>query len=216
MTVNTSVDRRRLLGGSALAMLGMTGTARAQEAKDEPKAKAKAEGQAASRRVRVSQAIADFVTGFDLKTVPQPVIERARAVFIDTVGVMLAGSHEEASHLVVAMVKAEGSAPQASIAQESLRASPQLAALANGVAAHAMDYDFTFHARAGDRGADPGDPAGRRDDQGDAGGDRRGLHHRRRGRGPLRAQPTRTGRCSTAGIRPAWSACSARRRPARG
>ena len=115
----------------------------AQEAprgKEAPKAK----GKAAANAVRVSQAIADFVTGFDLKTVPQPVIDRARAVFIDTVGVMLAGSHEEAAHLVVAMVKAEGSAPQASIVQESLRASPQLAALANGVAAHAMDYDFTY------------------------------------------------------------------------
>ena len=110
--------------------------------KGEPKAKAKA--KAAASAVRVSQAIADFVTGFDLKTVPQPVIERARAVFIDTVGVMLAGSHEEAAHLIVAMVKAEGAAPQASIVQESLRASPQLAALANGVAAHAMDYDFTY------------------------------------------------------------------------
>ena len=94
--------------------------------------------------MRVSQSIADFVTRFDLKTVPQPVIDRARAVFIDSVGVMLAGSHEESAHLIVAMVKAEGSTPQASIVQESLRASPQLAALANGVAAHAMDYDFTF------------------------------------------------------------------------
>ena len=139
---NTSVDRRRLLGGSALAVLGMTGTAHAQETKGEPKAKAKA--KAAASAVRVSQAIADFVTGFDLKTVPQPVIERARAVFVDTVGVMLAGSHEEAAHFIVAMVKAEGAAPQASIVQESLRASPQLAALANGVAAHAMDYDFTY------------------------------------------------------------------------
>ncbi len=138
-----SVDRRQLLGGGALAMLGATGAAQAQEAprgKEAPKTK----GKAAANTVRVSQAIADFVTGFDLKNAPQPVIDRARAVFVDTVGVMLAGSHEEAAHFIVAMVKAEGSSPQASIVQESLRASPQLAALANGVAAHAMDYDFTY------------------------------------------------------------------------
>jgi 2-methylcitrate dehydratase PrpD len=136
-------DRRMLIGGGALAMLGVTGAALAQEAprsKEAPKAK----GKAAADAVRVSQAIADFVTGFDLKNAPQPVIDRARAIFVDTVGVMLAGSHEEAAHLIVAMVKAEGSSPQASIVQESLRASPQLAALANGVAAHAMDYDFTY------------------------------------------------------------------------
>jgi 2-methylcitrate dehydratase PrpD len=123
--------------------------AHAPQAKEAPKAKdapqPKATGKAReANAIRVSQAIADFVAGFDLKTVPQPVIDRARMVFIDTVGVMLAGSHEEASHLIVAMVKAEGSAAQASIVQETLRASPQLAALANGVAAHGMDYDFTF------------------------------------------------------------------------
>jgi 2-methylcitrate dehydratase PrpD len=93
---------------------------------------------------RVSALIADFVTGFDIKAVPQPVIDRARTVFIDTIGVMLAGSHEEVSHLAVEMVKAEASAPQATVVGQSLRASQQLAALANGVASHAMDYDFTF------------------------------------------------------------------------
>ncbi len=175
-----SLGRRSFLGTSALTLLAMSNPVFAQEPKEQPKAKGKAREADA---VRVSQTIADFITGFDLKNVPQPVIERARMVFIDTVGVMLAGSHEEVSHFIVEMVKAEGSAPQASIVQESLRASPQLAALANGVAAHAMDYDFTYHARAGDRRGDPRDPAGRRNHQGDAGGDRLRLHHRRRGGG---------------------------------
>jgi 2-methylcitrate dehydratase PrpD len=42
------------------------------------------------------------------------------------------------------MVKGESAAPSATIVGQSLRTSPQLAALANGVAGHAMDYDFTF------------------------------------------------------------------------
>src|SRR5262245_65791199 len=87
-------DRRMLIGTGTLAMLGMTGIAHAQQAKETPKAKAKA----AANAVRVSQTVADFVAGFDLKRVPQPVIERARMMFIDTVGVMLAGSHDEAAH----------------------------------------------------------------------------------------------------------------------
>jgi 2-methylcitrate dehydratase PrpD len=57
---------------------------------------------------------------------------------------MLAGSREEVSQLVADLVRCEGAAPAISIVGRSLRASPQLAALANGVAAHAMDYDFTF------------------------------------------------------------------------
>jgi 2-methylcitrate dehydratase PrpD len=138
---NDAIDRRIFLGGAgALAVLGMAAAARAQETKAKGKAGAMSETDAR----RVSHLIADYITGFDLAKVPREVIDRARAIFIDTVGVMLAGNREEATHLVLAMVKTEGSAPQASIVQESLRASPQLAALANGVAAHAMDYDFTF------------------------------------------------------------------------
>jgi 2-methylcitrate dehydratase PrpD len=57
---------------------------------------------------------------------------------------MLAGSRQEVSHILCDMVRLEGSAPSASIVGQSLRASAQLAALANGVAAHAMDYDLTY------------------------------------------------------------------------
>jgi 2-methylcitrate dehydratase PrpD len=71
-------------------------------------------------------------------------VDRARVALTDTVGVMLAGSRQEVSHILCDMVRLEGSAPSASIVGQSLRASAQLAALANGVAAHAMDYDLTY------------------------------------------------------------------------
>jgi 2-methylcitrate dehydratase PrpD len=41
------------------------------------------------------------------------------------------------------MVRQEGAAPRVSVVGQSFRTSPQLAALANGVAAHIMDYDFS-------------------------------------------------------------------------
>jgi 2-methylcitrate dehydratase PrpD len=92
----------------------------------------------------LTQILAEFIVGFDLKHVPPELIERARVGFIDTLGVMLAGSQEHVSSIVGDMVKMEASAPSATIVGHSLRTSPQLAALANGVAAHAMDYDFTY------------------------------------------------------------------------
>jgi 2-methylcitrate dehydratase PrpD len=133
-------DRRWFLGAGACALVGLPRAAGAQQAAA-PAARG-AMQQADARRV--SALIADFITTLDMKAVPQPVIERARTVFVDTIGVMLAGSHEDVSHLMVEMVKAEASAPQATVVGQALRASPQLAALANGVASHAMDYDFTF------------------------------------------------------------------------
>ena len=93
---------------------------------------------------KISAVMADYIAGFDLASAPPTVVDRARIAFIDTIGVMLAGSHEEVSHLMVEMVKEEASAPQATIVGQSLRASPQLAALADGVASHAMDYDLTY------------------------------------------------------------------------
>jgi len=131
----SGIDRRLLLGAGALTLAGLPSGALAQRA---------GTGGAMPEARRISEIIAEFVVGFDVKAVPQPVIDRARAVFIDTIGVMLAGSHEEVSHLVVEMVQAEASAPQASVVGQGLRASLQLAALANGVASHAMDYDVTF------------------------------------------------------------------------
>ena len=58
---------------------------------------------------------------------------------------MLAGSHHPPTDIICDLIKLEGSAPTATIAGRSLRASPQLAALANGVSAHAMDYDLTYY-----------------------------------------------------------------------
>jgi 2-methylcitrate dehydratase PrpD len=133
-----SLDRRLFLGTSAGTLLGLSGSALAQEQR--PAAAARATEPAK----KLTAALAEFIAGFDLKAVPPEVLDRARVGFIDTMGVMLAGSREEVSHIVVDMVKAEGSAPAASLVGQSVRASPQLAALANGVAAHAMDYDFTF------------------------------------------------------------------------
>src|SRR5262249_59538562 len=87
--------------------------------------------------------IADFLVDLDPKSLPPLAIERARLAFIDTLAVMLAGSREEGSELVCEMVRQEGAAPKVLVVGQSFRTSPQLAALANGVAAHIMDYDMS-------------------------------------------------------------------------
>src|SRR5690349_19564650 len=73
-----------------------------------------------------AQAIADFIVNFDLKNAPPIVVDRARVAFVDTVGVMLAGSQHHPTDLVCDMIKAEGSAPAATVVGRPLRASVQL------------------------------------------------------------------------------------------
>jgi 2-methylcitrate dehydratase PrpD len=125
--------RRMFLLGGAAAMAGPPGIARAQ-----------GQAQASREALRLSARIADFVTGFDLKQAPPLAIERARTAFVDTVGVTLAGSTEKPAEIVRDMVREEGAAQAVTVIGSPLKTSPQLAALANGVASHALDFDFTF------------------------------------------------------------------------
>jgi 2-methylcitrate dehydratase PrpD len=131
MTIDTSaIDRRLFMAGGAVALAGIPGIGSTQTMTKES--------------AGLSPLIAAFITGFDLKTVPPLAVERARIAFVDTVGVALAGSTEKVAAIVRDMVKAEAAAPAVSVIGSDLRTSPQLAALADGVATHALDFDLTF------------------------------------------------------------------------
>jgi len=132
-----AIDRRLFLGAAgAVTLLGQP--ALAQEAKSEMKTEVKV-----TEIKRLSDTIADFVVSFDATTLPPLALERVRLAFIDTLAVMLAGSREEGTGIVCEMVQQEGAAPKVSVVGQSFKTSPQLAALANGVAAHIMDYDMS-------------------------------------------------------------------------
>jgi 2-methylcitrate dehydratase PrpD len=131
-----SLDRRLFLAAGGAALLAAPGATWAES-------ETRPSGGAAETR-RLSEAIAAFVTGFDLKNVPPVAVERARIAFVDTIGVMLAGSRQPAAEIVCDMVRSEASSPAAAIVGQWLQASPQLAAMANAVAAHDMDYDLTY------------------------------------------------------------------------
>ncbi|HEX4552719.1 MAG TPA: MmgE/PrpD family protein [Xanthobacteraceae bacterium] len=141
-TRHDAIDRRTLIGAGA-ALVAMS-SARAAEVKAQLGVTAAPAAAEADPKKKLSELIADFVVGFDLKNGPPLAIERTRLAFTDTIGVMLAGSREHVTQIACEMVKQEGSAPAAGVVGQSFRASPQLAALANGVAAHAMDYDFSY------------------------------------------------------------------------
>jgi 2-methylcitrate dehydratase PrpD len=139
-----SIDRRLLLGAGASTLLGLPALAQQNAGADAAKPSEAKPVATAGQAKRLGEVIAEYVVGFDLKDAPPEVISRARVAVTDTVGVMLAGCRQDVSRILCDMVRLEGSAPSASIVGQSLRASPQLAALANGVATHAMDYDLTY------------------------------------------------------------------------
>jgi 2-methylcitrate dehydratase PrpD len=72
--------------------------------------------------------------------VPAEARAAAATAFVDTVGVMLAGALEPASRIVQRTIAADGAGP-CTIAGAGAGASATAAALANGTAAHALDFD---------------------------------------------------------------------------
>jgi 2-methylcitrate dehydratase PrpD len=82
-------------------------------------------------------SFAEFIT---TATPPAAARHRAAAAFLDTVGVTLAGSAEP-SATVVQHVVSTGGAGQSPVLGTAIRTTPAAAALANGTAAHALDYD---------------------------------------------------------------------------
>ena len=146
-------DRRVFLAG--------TGALALHRRRAPPRSAQQGGGKAAASDQRLRQMLAEFVVGFDLKQVPPEVIERARVAFIDTIGVAVAGSHEEVAHIVAEMVKAEGSAPQCT---DHRAVAARLAAARGARERRRQPCDgLRLHLpqRPVGRGGDPGAAAGR-------------------------------------------------------
>ena len=82
-------------------------------------------------------ALAAFVRG---ATPPPAARARAATAILDTIGVTLAGAAEPAGRIVQQIIAEEGSRA-CTVLGTGLRATAAGAALANGTAAHALDYD---------------------------------------------------------------------------
>lgn len=90
-----------------------------------------------------TQRIIDFITGHNLSDTPSEALEKTKASIMDYTGVTLAGTADQSSAIVRKTIREMGGAPQAGVWGSDLKTSANLAALANGTAAHALDYDDT-------------------------------------------------------------------------
>lgn len=77
----------------------------------------------------------------DHESLPETVRRIAQDCLLDWLGCTIAGVSEPASQIVSQMAMDEGGAPQATLIGHAKRVSPAQAALANGTASHALDYD---------------------------------------------------------------------------
>jgi len=91
----------------------------------------------------LTQEVAGFVARTRFRNISNDVIQLARGFILDGLGVALAGSTDECSWIVQRYIRQMSCRGESSILGTSIHAPAPQAALANGVAGHAMDYDDT-------------------------------------------------------------------------
>lgn len=89
----------------------------------------------------LTQRLARFVIETPAAAIPQEVLAGACDAVTDTIGVALAGTLEQGSELAARWVRELGARPQATVWGHDLDTSPAEAAFANGIFAHALDFD---------------------------------------------------------------------------
>lgn len=89
----------------------------------------------------MTSRIADFITATEVADIPAQVFEHARVAFLDWLGVTLAGKDDPLVEKLIQYTDLLGGKEQATILGHSLKKSITQAALINGAASHALDYD---------------------------------------------------------------------------
>jgi 2-methylcitrate dehydratase PrpD len=89
----------------------------------------------------VIEQLSAYVATESFDKLPEATVRAARGAILDTLGVMLAGSAEVTAARVRALITHRRGSEEATIVGTALRSSVEDAALANGTAAHALDYD---------------------------------------------------------------------------
>src|SRR5512139_3270628 len=89
----------------------------------------------------ITRSIAASARSIRYEALPEDVVFLARQCVIDWFGVALAGADEPLTRILRAEAAEEGGNPRATLIGSGQRTSTQQAALVNGAASHALDFD---------------------------------------------------------------------------
>ena len=92
----------------------------------------------------VTAKLAQFTTQLKYENIPPGAVQTAKTAVRDCLGVALAGSKEEDAKICAEIARQEKSKEETSVIGQGFKTSALQAALANGTAAHALDFDHSF------------------------------------------------------------------------
>ena len=91
--------------------------------------------------MNVTQELCEAIREMDYESLPQDVIDEAKLCLLDWLGVTLGGANEPLTRILMEIAEATGGTEQASIIGHNKKDSMLNAALINGSASHALDFD---------------------------------------------------------------------------
>ena len=89
----------------------------------------------------VTRTLADFVHGAPGTAVSSRATEMVKQAMLDLCGVTVAASDEDSSRIALTYAQSQGAAGSSAVLGARTRLAPTLAALVNGTAGHALDFD---------------------------------------------------------------------------
>src|SRR5262245_57897512 len=134
--VTTAIRSARLTAARSLALAGRLSGSMPRRGEVATEEETRMSGERS-----VIERLAAYVSTESFGRLPEATVDAARRAVLDTLGVMLAGSREETAVRARAVIAHRRGSEEAVVAGTALRASIEDAALANGIAAHALDYD---------------------------------------------------------------------------
>jgi 2-methylcitrate dehydratase PrpD len=99
--------------------------------------------------VTIIEGIAERIAAITYDDLPREAVHSAKMAILDTVGVTLAGAGEPCAQIVERVLASAASAEECLIFGSHRRAAPLDAALINGTAAHALDFDDVSNSLGG-------------------------------------------------------------------
>jgi len=90
---------------------------------------------------RLAAVLADFIVGRNFESLPPETIEKAKEFAIDLIGCMIGSSKRPQLNILTEVLKAEGGNSRSSVVAHGFKTSMMNAALLNGTASHALDFD---------------------------------------------------------------------------
>ena len=91
----------------------------------------------------LTRELAEYIHSVTYESIPANVIRRAKEAVIDGIGVTLSGVNADCTRLIRQYIAGLGLSGKATVIGQDQTLPAEFAALANGVSAHALDYDDT-------------------------------------------------------------------------